>query len=77
MRQLENQTGIKVKYTNLSDYFSAVTSSDVAWPTNFGGDFFPLYEYNIYWTVCTEDRRDEKPAGEVKGSGRSDKRREK
>lgn len=50
----QENTGVFVNYTLLSDYFAAVKESgeneNIEWPFNEGTDFFPLDE-TLYWTV--------------------------
>ncbi len=57
MQQNQDTTHIYVKYATLSEYFAAVMATpNISYPTNTGGDFFPLDE-QLYWTVCTERNR--------------------
>lgn len=51
MQQQQNTTHMYVKYATLSEYFAEVMSlTQYTYPTNNGGDFFPLDEI-VYWTV--------------------------
>jgi hypothetical protein len=50
LQQNQGTTFIYVKYATLSEYFSAVMATpNITYPTNYGGDFFPLFE-SLYWT---------------------------
>jgi len=50
MQKNQEQTHVYVQYSTLSEYFSHVMSlTNITYPTNVGGDFFPLDE-DLYWT---------------------------
>lgn len=51
LQKEQDTTHVYVKYATLSDYFTALMSvSGISYPTNNGGDFFPLLQ-DLYWTV--------------------------
>jgi hypothetical protein len=51
MQQNEGTSFIYVKYATLSEYFTAARAvTGVQYPTDVGGDFFPLLD-GKYWTV--------------------------